>query len=233
MIQNKTDTFLKSFWLSKEQTVSNLSEGGFGALIARAGVGKTSLMVQYAIFNQLNNKNVLYVSLNDSVEKICLWYDEVFKNIVSKYHFEKEKEQLWEAILLHRFVITFHVDGFSVSKLEERITELSEQAIFYPQIIMIDGMDFDGDKKELLRRLKKIAESHLLNVWFSMQIHRNANPVCYKLPEYFDNIEEMFEVLMLLDPVENIIQAKALKGAACIAKNKTIHLDPATMLIKG
>ena len=55
------------------ETDDILSEGGFGAVLARAGVGKTALLVQLALNNLLQNKNVLHISLDDPVKKVSLW----------------------------------------------------------------------------------------------------------------------------------------------------------------
>ena len=46
-----------------------ISPGSFCAVLARAGVGKTSLMVQVALNAMLRGKKVLHISLDDSVKK--------------------------------------------------------------------------------------------------------------------------------------------------------------------
>ena len=60
-----------------------LPAGGFGAVLARAGVGKTAFLVQLAINALLRGKNVLHVSLSDPVRKVTLWYEEVFSVLSS------------------------------------------------------------------------------------------------------------------------------------------------------
>ena len=92
-----------------------LPKSGFGAVLARAGVGKTSLLVQLALFNQLKGKNVLHISLNDPVAKVSVWYDEVFRNIANQYGI-KHLNRLWESILPHRFIMTFKASGFNVAQ---------------------------------------------------------------------------------------------------------------------
>ena len=99
----KKDLMLKNPLMSIGDTAEGiLPNSGFGAVLARAGVGKTSLLVQIALFNQLNDKNVLHISLNDPVAKVSLWYDEVFRNIADHYGI-KDVSRLWESILPHRF----------------------------------------------------------------------------------------------------------------------------------
>jgi len=57
------------------------SEGGFGAVLARAGVGKTAFLVQLALNHLLRDINVLHISLDDPVNKVSLWYKEVFQHL--------------------------------------------------------------------------------------------------------------------------------------------------------
>ena len=80
-----------------------LSPGDFGAILARAGVGKTALLVQIALNTLLSGKNVLHVSLNDPVDKVTLWYREVFGNLSKKYD-ARQIGQLWESLLPHRLI---------------------------------------------------------------------------------------------------------------------------------
>ena len=65
-----------------------LKEGGFGAILARAGVGKTAFLIQIALDYLLRKQNILYISLNDPVEKICLWYEEVYRKIDGKWYWK-------------------------------------------------------------------------------------------------------------------------------------------------
>jgi hypothetical protein len=60
-------------------------------------------------------------------------------------------DQLWDAILPHRFIMTFKVEGFSVPKLEERLTDLTEQGIFFPNMIILDGLPFTENVRSLLQ----------------------------------------------------------------------------------
>ncbi|MDY6954411.1 MAG: hypothetical protein SWE60_23145, partial [Thermodesulfobacteriota bacterium] len=67
--------------LMGQETEDILPEGGFGAVLARAGVGKTAFLVQLALNSMLKSKNVVHISLDDPVKKVCLWYEEVVRNI--------------------------------------------------------------------------------------------------------------------------------------------------------
>ena len=115
----KNDLILRNpLRLMGHENEAIVPQGGFGAVLARAGVGKTALIVQVALNSMLQQKNVLHVSLNEPVDKVSLWYQEVLTSLANQYHVRQIKE-LWESIQMHRFIMTFKVEGFSVPKLEE------------------------------------------------------------------------------------------------------------------
>ena len=208
-----------------------LSPGGFGAILARAGVGKTSLMVQLALNSLLSSRNVLHISMNDPVKKVSLWYEEVFRHIAEKYQLA-QMDQLWEAILPHRFIMTFKVEGFSVPKLEERLTDLTEQGIFFPNMIIIDGLPFSEAARDLLQDLKQLALKHALPVWFSVRTHRHETAADTDgVPASFEEVTDLFEVLIGLQPEGEEIHVRVLKGGSADEDHQGLQLDPATMLI--
>ncbi|MFC1829476.1 AAA family ATPase, partial [Thermodesulfobacteriota bacterium] len=110
------------------ETEDILPDGGFGAVLASAGVGKTALLVQLSLYALLKQKNVLHISLDDPVNKVDLWYKEVFHNLARQYNIE-QTASLWEAMLPHRFIMTFKVEGFSAPILEERLNDLTQHVV--------------------------------------------------------------------------------------------------------
>lgn len=207
-----------------------LTAGGFGAVLARAGVGKTAFLIQLALSSLLRNKNVLHISLNDPVKKVSLWYEEVFRNIANEYTFERI-DQLFEGILSHRFIMTFKVEGFSVPRFEERLTDLIEQGIFSPQIILIDGLPFDETTKEILSDLKTIAKIHSAHIWFSVRTHHHEKPDHNSIPAPLSRVADLFEVVIQLQPQENDIHVKMIKSTHTTSDFPSLILDPSTMLI--
>jgi len=204
-----------------------LPKNGFGAVLARAGVGKTSLLVQLALYNQLKGKNVLHISLNDPVAKVSLWYDEVFRNISHQYGI-KQMNRLWESILPHRFIMTFKASGFNVAQFEERLSDLSDQDIFIPQMVIIDGLSFDKPVRDTISELKALATHRNMSIWFTVQTHRDdtaESPV--QLKDTFDQ----FDVIIQLQPAEKEIHLQVLKGSGSSKSDPNLILDPSTMLV--
>lgn len=207
-----------------------LSAGQFGALMARAGIGKTAFLVQIAIDKMLREKNVLHISLSEPVDKVCLWYEEVFRNVANACGLAK-LDPLWETILPKRLVMTFKAEGFSVPKLEERITDLSEQDIFLPQTLLIDGMSFEDTPRSTFTALKELAARFELPVWFTVRTHRHQSPADDGMPFQMLNVADLFEVAIGLQPEAQRITVRPVKGGPASDDDHSVVLDPSTMLI--
>ncbi|MBN2809693.1 MAG: cytoplasmic protein [Deltaproteobacteria bacterium] len=208
-----------------------LPEGGLGAVVARAGVGKTALLVQLSLNSMLKGDKALHISLGDPVRKVSLWYREVFNNIGVHYHIEKIDE-LWNELLPQRFIMTFNIDGFSVPRLDERLTELADQNIFIPQMILIDGLPFNSETKRTdLHALKELSEKFNSHIWFTVRSHRHEEPDHDGLPVQIAEFADLLDVIIKLEPRNAAIGLKVLKGSGPISSQE-LSLDPATMLIK-
>ncbi|GAB6271913.1 MAG: hypothetical protein STSR0003_17570 [Smithella sp.] len=209
-----------------------LQSGGLGAVLAHAGVGKTALLVQMALHAMMNEQPVLHVSLNDAVSKVDVWYRELFHDMASKYD-SAEITEYWENILTYRFIMTFRVEGFSVPKLEERLTDLMQQNIFKPYVVILDGLKFDESGRGLLLELKELAKKYAMRIWFTVHTHRHEPPREDGLPFSFLHVADLFDVLVQLSSRGPEVYIKALKGQLPGARQDALLLDPATMLIKA
>ena len=208
-----------------------LNAGEFGAVLARAGVGKTAFLVQLSLNALLREKNVLHISLEDPVNKVSLWYQEVFNLIAEQYKVD-QISQLWESLLPHRFIMTFKVEGFSIPKLEERLSDLMEQNIFVPQMMIVDGFPFDETVSDSLTEFKNLIKSHQMPAWFTMRTHRHEDPGPGGFPMRLSQVSDLFEIAIQLLPDGKEIHVKAVKGEESFPEHLDLRLDPSTMLIK-
>jgi hypothetical protein len=209
---------------------SMLPVGGFGAVLARAGVGKTALLVQIALNSLLEGRNVLHISLEDPVNKVNLWYEEVL-NLICKQYNIRQSQELRETVLPHRFIMTFRVERFSVPKLEERLSDLTEQKIFEPSMVIIDGLPFQEGIRQSLNDLKLLAQRRSCHVWFTVRTHRHEPPDASGMPRQLRGLESLFDIILQLQPEGKDINIQALKGSAEGTPALGLRLDPSTMLI--
>lgn len=217
--------------LMGHETDDILQSGQFGAVLARAGVGKTAFLVQLALNKMLREKNVLHISLEDPVNKVSLWYQEVWRHIAREYQ-SSQTQQLWESLIPHRFIMTFKVEGFSVPKLEERLNDLTEQGIFTPQMLIIDGLPFDDESvDQTLEAFSRLSADRGLHAWFTMLTHRHEAPGPRGLPQQLDRVDNRFHVAIEMSPREQHIEIQPLKGGP--PNPPQLFLDPTTMLIQS
>jgi hypothetical protein len=207
-----------------------LDTGQFGAVLARAGVGKTAFLVQLSLNALLRGKNVLHISLTDPVNKVSLWYKEVFNLIAEQYQVQQINE-LWQSVLPHRFIMTFRVEGFSVPKLQERLADLTEQNIFTPQMIIVDGFPFDESVTQSLNEFKAMVAKQGMHAWFTVRTHRHETPEADGTPQQLAHVSDLFEIAIQLLPVGKEVHVKAIKGGESFSRHLDLKLDPSTMLL--
>ena len=212
------------------ETDDIIKKGSFAAVVARAGVGKTSFLVQVALSCMMNQKKVLHVSLHDSVKKISLWYKEILKNLVDQ-HVIDMPEAFLDSLLPYRFIMTLKVDGFSLPGFVERFSDITEQGIFVPDVLIVDGLPLNETTDKLLKEIKAFAVQNSLSVWFAGHIHRDEEPSADGTPAPFFHVADNFDVVIQLQPKGKRIYVDFLKGIANDSGRPMIHVDPSSMLI--
>jgi hypothetical protein len=208
-----------------------LGGGELGAVLSRAGVGKTSILVQVGLCGALRERKVLHVSLGDPVKKIHLWYKELFRNLTAQDD-ATTKAQLWEKVLKQRFIMTFKAENFTVSTLEERLDELREQDIFSPDMVLLDGLSIESDAGEILSCLKPLLKKQGVSGWLAARTHRDEKPGPDGLPDAIRPVTDLFEVIVELKPAEDKVEIVLLKRATGKTDLPTLLLDPSTMMIR-
>jgi hypothetical protein len=159
-----------------------------------------------------------------------LWYREVF-NLLAEKRLIKASAPLWDELLPRRFIMTFKVEGFSVPKLRERMTDLMEQDIFRPHTLIVDGMPFGGDIRGQIEELKGLSAEAGVRCWYTVRTHRHETPMPDGLPPQLSSLQDLFEVAVQLLPDGNDIHIHILKGLEISQRNTNVRFDPATMLI--
>jgi hypothetical protein len=171
--------------------------------------------------------------LNDPVEKVYLWYEEVFKNIAAHQQ-KKQMKEYWEMLLPRRFIMTFKAERFTVPILEERLADLNRQNVFSPEIVVVDGYRFDTGDQQFLSDLKGLLRQEgLRGCWFTVRTHRHVSPGPDGFPTPLLDISDLFEVAIELKPVGSEIHVNPLKGGTNTQDGAELLLDPSTLMIKN
>ena len=205
-----------------------------GLIMARAGLGKTALLVQIALDAILRGKRVVHISIGENLEKTKLWYDDILEVILQECSVAKPHE-LVEMVQQHRMIMTFKAAAFDRDRLEERLNDLILQNIFKPDCVVIDGFDFSTMDHAHLEDVKNLMENLRLQTWFSATSHREDERVSPSgVPAPCHELDDLFETVVLLKPEQESIQLEIIRhnSDACSGDSCSLSLDPATMMVK-
>lgn len=207
-------------------------EGGqnLGLVMARAGLGKTAILVQIALDSMLRGNRVLHVAIGQSIEKTRDRYDDILAKLVGDLDEETSTE-----ISRKRMIMTFKEQVFSRTMLEERLKDLIQQDVFRPDCLIIDGYEFDENSRQSMEELKQLmADLGISVIWFSAVRHREDDRVSRDgVPAPCHTIDDLFEVVLLINPQDDVMKLDILRCAYCeVEPGTTLLLDPSTMLIK-
>ncbi len=202
--------------------------------MARAGLGKTALLVQIALDTILRGNRVIHVSIGESIDKTRAWYDDILQFILQDHSVSRPHE-LIDMVARHRMIMTFKEDAFSRPRLEERLNDLILQDIFRPNCLVVDGFDFESADRATVEDIKEFLESMSLQAWFSATRHRNDDRVSPAgVPAPCHEVDDLFDTVILLKPEKDAtIELEIIRNNGMAADAGTgLKLDPSTMMIK-
>ncbi|MEA2082806.1 MAG: hypothetical protein U9O82_00900 [Thermodesulfobacteriota bacterium] len=214
-----------------------------GLVIARAGLGKSAILVQIALDSLLRRKRIVHVSIGQNFDKTKARYDDVYNDIVEAYNLENATAMRDET-MRNRIIMTFNESVFSVPRLQERLNDLVDQDIFRPHGLVVDGFDFTPAEKEDLIGMRKLTKKVGLNVWFSAVCHRDDPRESENgVPAPCHEVDDLFDTIILLQPESRepdagrpgngkIIELNILKDTTGgTDSSRILNLDTETLMI--
>jgi hypothetical protein len=204
-----------------------------GLIMARAGLGKTALLVQIALDSILRGKRVIHISIGESIEKTKMWYDDILQIILQDGSVTNPHE-LIDMVQHHRMIMTFKESSFSRARVEERLNDLILQDIFKPNCLVIDGFDFEQSSRESLEDIKELLETMSLQAWFSAVSHRGDDRVSPAgVPAPCHEVDDLFDTVVLLNPEKDLIQLDIIRNNGENSEQGSgLTLNPTTMMVK-
>ena len=208
-----------------------LGRGNIGLAVGRHGVGKTAFLVGVALDDLMRGRKVLHVALDQSVEKVREYYDEIFMDLARTAGFEDVGREHLEMERV-RNIHTYINHSFSVARLREAIDFLKTFAHFAPEALIIDGFDFETATPEAVAELRAVARENNAEMWMSVITHRDAKRDARGIPETLARFGETISVIVALAHEGRAVQIRLLKDH----DNKqvsdlSIALNPTTMLL--
>lgn len=216
--------------LGLDEKADKSEQSMMGLVMARAGLGKTAILVQFALDCMLLGNKVLHVSIGEGIDKTRTWYDDILGLLT-----DGEKVESIPEIMQNRMIMTFKESSFSKELLEERLDDLVQQNIYRPECLIIDGYDFAGNTRESFEGFREfMIDRGLKMIWFSAVSHRNdPRKSADGVPAPCHEVDNLFDTVLLIRPDGEEMNLDILKCDTCaIDPGSTLVLDPSTMLIK-
>jgi hypothetical protein len=215
----------------EESPGKELGRGNLGVLMSRAGVGKTACLIHIAFDKLFRKEKLVHISLEDLPEKVSSYYNVLFSELVKALKLENEQEtrMILEG---NRMILAYLKQSFEIGRLRENLKSLAENAAFSPDILIVDGLDFEKADRGLFEGFKEIATQFQVEVWFSALCHRHMTETNERgIPYPCNNIDDLFEIIIQLQPTQSGIILKLLKDQDGRPKSDIqVKLDPINFL---
>lgn len=225
-----------------------LGRGKIGVVLSRAGVGKTALLVHIALDNLLRDRRVLHISHEHAVDHVRAYYDELFNDIARRH--KLEQQDMVRLDIERRRLIYSHLaksdeppvslrgGSSSISEIQETIGFAREVANFAPEVVIIDGFDFERASLEAVQTLEEMAREIDAEIWLSAKTRERvelaseapAAPGSTPTPlrRFFDHLG----VIVLLQPEGDVVRLRLLKDHdSPDVADLHLRLDPTTMRV--
>ncbi|MFK7927564.1 MAG: AAA family ATPase [Myxococcota bacterium] len=206
-------------WALNQHLGGRLQRGEVAFIAARAGVGKSVLLVHMALDRLLHGRNVLHVALEDTVDNVRAHYDQVFRAASDRAR-AADRASAMVAAERHRMIHTWQGRGFTVEALERSLDLLAEMASFEPELVVVDGVP-PHQLEALSSGLAQIAKTREVALWFTVRETDTpaASPV-------WDHVR----LGLRLAPESRSVRIARLDSSGN-AEDLPLSLDPATMVV--
>jgi len=188
-----------------------LGKGNLGVLIARAGAGKTSCLINIALDKLFREEKLVHVSLKDAPEKVTSYYNVIFYDLVKVLNIEN-KHDVRTLLEKNRIILAYLKESFDLTRLRKNLKNLVSEIDFMPDTLIVDGIDFAETGREIFEGFKEIAKEFDIEVWFSALAHRHITEVNERgIPFPCNNLDDLFSLIIQLYSTQSGVFLKLLK----------------------
>lgn len=210
-----------------------LGKGNVGVVMSRAGVGKTAFLVDIALDDLMRERKVLHINIDDPVEKVRAFYDEIFADLAESMKLEN-RDKVHLTVERNRLIQTYSADSFALEKVKKGIALAHEHMNFDPEVIILDGYPrFSQATEEDILQIKDLAKLYHCEVWVSARARREDDVDDRGVPLKIARFEEYLSVLVALLPEHDHVRLQLIKDHdnAKVAA-LFLELDPKSLLVK-
>lgn len=220
------------FKIMEKSTKRALGPGNLGALIARAGVGKTACLIHIALDKIFRQERLVHVSLGEGPEKIRSYYQVIYSEM-NKALGNPEDESGRMLMDRNRMILAYLNQSFEVERLRASLDNLSHTLDFRPMTIIVDGLDFERVSRAVLEDFKQMAGDLGVEIWLSARSHRHIPDVNERgIPYPCDQVDDLFSIIIQLRPEPRGLFLRLLKDHdQPFGPDALLRLDPGTYLV--
>jgi hypothetical protein len=209
-----------------------LGRGNLGVVCSSPGVGKTAFLVGIALDYVMRERQVLHVGLDQPVERIRNYYDEIFSEMARSEELEDVGEVRLK-IERHRRIHTYVEHTFTVENLRKTLAFLRSHTELDPDLMIVDGFSWDEATAGDLEALRTIAGEQEAELWLSARTPRggaSTHPKGY--PDSVARFEGLINVMVQLRTTDGTVHLRLLKDHDNPEPGTiTLDLDPTTLLL--
>lgn len=202
-----------------------LETGQVGAVLARAGVGKSAFLVHVALNSLLRGVEVLHVSLTDNQARVRSFYDEILSELVASSP-AGNRAAAEAAIERHRAIHASRGRHFGPQELRHLLDTLSEVMHFNPVVVVVDGLDSRDLGEGAVDSWRQVAVESSQRLWLGIRTHREGEG------SDTEDLVEAVETAVVLDPEgSNVVLRIPRVGGEESDEDRSLNLDPVTMMV--
>jgi hypothetical protein len=187
--------------------------GNLGVVIARAGVGKTAVLVQIALDDAMRQRPVLHIAIDQDLGRLFSWYESLLRDLAQVTQLD-DADLVLRDIAKHRVLHTLPSHRFSATHVGEVVASYKKSLDFVPRTLIIEGFDWEGpDVRATLTGLRELARSLDVELWMSARTHREL------LPDVVRGLVPPCDAYAALIDVALYLQPKGKVSSLCILKD--------------
>ncbi len=210
-----------------------LGKGNVGVVMSRAGVGKTAFLVDIALDDLMRDRRVLHINIDDPVDKVRGFYDEIFNDLAETEKFA-DRDRVHLGVERHRLIQTFARESFSMDKVKQGIAMAREHMSFDPDVIILDGYpSFSAATEAQVREIKELATAIDCELWVAARARRDDQRNAEGVPEKVARFGPLLSVIVELESEADHVRLNLLKdheNTHCA--DVFLELDPKTLLLR-
>ena len=142
---------------------------------------------------------------------------------------------MFDELVHHRLIMHFKQNDVTFEKIRDNIQQVEKGTDFSPEIIIVDGCDFENVTSNTLSSWKQLAVDQNAAIWFAATLHRENLQIDERgIPAPVNQFTDFFSVIIMLEPMQDYINMKLLKDHdSADLKELHVKLDPKTLLISN